>query len=198
MDHRKMAVAVDITDYSEIAAEVKEVAVKESIDLSRTIETPDNTYVCLYWDWIDWDMPEVESLMKKLKGIRHAVISIDQEESVFKDISVSDKNGCDEEFYNILSLEQNICFWNEGEVLSHRRDYVPISRKRLIALLQSYIMNDQNENHFETATMYRSLNNAGFADYEIEELGFGYCIPEEKEDAVEAFEFGDFYPEETE
>ena len=173
----KVALAVDAVDYWIIAEDVDKIDGITAIDLRKSVVTPDNTYLCAYWDDIYWDMEAVRPLLRKLESFRHALITISEEGEIWKDIEDSDSRGTDEEFYEVLSWNADICFWEDGAVLAPERSYVPISRERLIQLLQSYVANDA-DGMCETSQLFDALVSAGFSDREIDSLGFGYCIPD--------------------
>lgn len=51
--------------------------------------------------------------------------------------------------------------------------------ERLLSIFRSYVDADCNA-AAETDYVYTALTSAGCADEEIEELGFGFVIPEER------------------
>ena len=149
-------------------------------------ETPDNTYRCIYWDEIVWNIaPEISALLNCLEDIRHSLITINKDDGrIEHDVLTSDEWGTDEEFYEVLTWSADICFWDEHGVLTpicpwHKgyKHYVPVSRERIVGILQSYIENDLAAT--ETGYVYDALQNAGASHDEIRALGLGYCIPED-------------------
>ena len=180
----KAALAVDIVDLWIISNELEKIEEIQPADLKTSVETPDNTYICAYWDCIYWDMDAVKLLLRKLESFRHALVTISEDGEIWKDIEDSDSRGTDEEFNELLSWTADICFWNDGEPLSpvcpyteRFSHYMPISRERAIQILVRYIENDLNA--AETSYIYDALTIAGASHKEINALGFGYCIPKE-------------------
>ena len=180
----KVALAVDAVDYWIIEKDIDAIENITKADLHESVVTPDNTYLCVYWDDICWDMMQVRPLLKKLESFRHALITISEEGEIWKDIEESDSRGTDEEFQEVLSWNADICFWDNGAPLSpvcpyspKFSYYMPISRERVIQILSQYVDNDLNAT--ETGYIYDALTLAGATHNEIEALGFGYCISEE-------------------
>lgn len=174
----KVALVVDANDYGKIAAEVKTIADLVKIDCSKTVETPDNKYICLYWDSICWGMPETIPLVVKLEFMRHSLIAISEDGEIWTDIETCDENGTDEEFHEILSWDADILCWEFGEgmfPLSARND-VPMTRDRAIHLLKSYLAWDL-EGIGSESVFYDNLIAIGFSESDIEVLGYGCCIP---------------------
>lgn len=175
--YSKVAVAVDRDDYDFIRNEVDNIWNQA---LCASMETPDNTYIVTYWEWVEWYGKAVDDLNDKLSSIRHATILISEDGRVETDIAESDDRGIDEEFSEILSWTADICFWHDGEPLAPRDEYIPMTRKRMKRLLESCL--EQLAEGADPDTLYMMLVDAGFTDEEIDTFGFGYCIPEEKED----------------
>lgn len=188
MKEYKICLAVDAHDYATIAAEVKEVAVAaHGIDFSDTVTTPDAEYVILYWDCINWDMPEVSALKERLSDMRHALITVDEEDNIVKDFKSWDDRGTDEEFDEILAVRSDILYWEFGKSdmtpLAKEAEFVtPIPRERLIQLLKDYMSWDIY-GIGNGAVFYDNLIGIGFSHEEIKALGYGCVIPEDEEEA---------------
>ena len=176
----KVALAIDITHYSKIKNALKDIVEDFGLDLSRTLRTPDNTYLCLYWECIEWyHIPEVKPLMEKLRTMRHSLVIYDYIEKTYtQDISDSDDLGCDEEFFELVNIDANLSFWWEDVPLARDGEYLPIGRTRLIELFRTYISNDYAKMSKPSA-LYEALDNAGLDNEEIEALGFGFCLPDD-------------------
>lgn len=74
-------------------------------------ETPDETYVLLYDDWIEWYdyYSGVKFIMDFLSTHRHTFIEIGESDGdITCDIKTSDGEGDDEEFKEIISFERKI------------------------------------------------------------------------------------------
>lgn len=178
----KVALAIDGADYEFLKDEVDAINDLTAIDIKRSVTTPDNTYVCVYWDCICWDNKQVRPLLAKLETIRHALITISEEGELWSDIETCDERGTDEEFCQILSWTSDICFWEEGAALTpvplyfpYRKCCVPLSRERALQILCRYVENDLRASA-ESEYIYNALSNAGATEEEITDLGFGFCI----------------------
>lgn len=66
----KVALAVDAVDYWIIEKDIDAIENITKADLHESVVTPDNTYLCVYWDDICWDMMQVRPLLKKLESFR--------------------------------------------------------------------------------------------------------------------------------
>ena len=189
MKSYKVALVVDENDYEVIFKDVEAIKAVTPIDVSKKIETPDSVYLCFYWEDIYWDMLVVTPLLEKLEAIRHALITVDEETQVWKDINVSDANGIDEEFSDLLGCEVSILLGFDKDPLDitwlstpRYGGFVPVSRERALQILHSYVNNDLQA--AESWYVYEALSNAGATDKEIEALGFGCCIPETDEEVT--------------
>ncbi len=54
--------------------------------------------------------------------------------------------------------------------------------QRAIELLRKCIYDIEEREHYEDKLTYQALENIGFTDDEMKELGFGYLLKNEKED----------------
>lgn len=153
---------------------------------SYDYESPDNTYRCVYWDEINWAVPAVFPLLKRLETLRHSLITVNKDEGrIERDVLTEDEWGVDEEFEEVLSYSTDIMFWDEEGFLTPVYPYsprcehhIPISRDRVIRILSEYVTNDYSAT--ESGYIYDALSMAGASNHEIEALGFGYCIPDEE------------------
>ena len=167
----KVGLCVDAFDVPLIQENLDEIYKNvSSFDAHAFKSTPDNTYEVFYWEYVKWDLEPVRPLLKKLEGIRHSLITVSEEGEIWTDVLVSDSRGCDEEFYEVLSWNADICFWDNTPVNT------VISKDRLAALLKSYITQDF-EGMSETSCLRDAFDAAGFKEHEIEALGFGFCLP---------------------
>lgn len=107
MQNYKVALVLDSSYYHHVAEEIKTLTEVYPIDTSLTLDTPDNQYISLIWDSVPWDIPEAMPLREKLKSLRHALITIDEDFSIERDVKPSDQWGIDEVFEDILTLECN-------------------------------------------------------------------------------------------
>lgn len=176
----KVALAVDANDYDVIASEIKTISEMVSkIDRSEAVKTPDNEYSVLYWNDISWDAPEIAPLLRKLEGIRHALVTIDEDKDIVEDFVPEDSRGVDEEFNELLAVEASMLYWPYGEgltpLVAENSDDVPISRSRLVQLLKDYMSWDLNGIGSDRI-FYDNLIGIGFSHDEIIALGFGFCI----------------------
>lgn len=175
----RVALALDRDYIRDLDDELKAVFAVKEPDLIRSAVTPDNVYTCFYWDVIPWDAPEVAPLLRKLESVRHALVTVDEDGEVWKDTADCDAWGCDEEFNELLTPDTGIIFRCDDSPLAPQEDFVPISKKRLITLLQSYVFNDY-DGMCETFLLREALSDAGFSEEEIRSLGFGFCLSEEE------------------
>lgn len=81
----------------------------------RTIETPDGDYKILLWDWkSDMRMNDAYNhLLNSIECIRHALIEITEDGSIWRDVETEDADGCDEIFEEILGWKADIVLWND-------------------------------------------------------------------------------------
>ena len=173
--YSKVALAVDSVDWEEVKPYVEPILWSANV-LQQV--SPDNTYICVYWDYIVWEGQIHRDILKKIENMRHAFIQITEEGEIWQDIETCDDRGCDEEFYQMLSWHADICFWEEGWTLLPSGDCLQISQERLFDILKAYVSNDAEAT--EPSYVYDALTFAGCEPEEIEALGFGYVIPEEE------------------
>lgn len=179
----KVAIAIDKDFWPEVEPFIKDIP--EGYE-SYERETPDNTYLCIYWDEIAWDRPETRPLQNVLENIRHSMIVINKDlGKIESDVLTDDEWGCDGEFYEILSWSADISFWEAGSSLSPIYPYsprcghcIPVSKDRIVRILSEYVTNDLSAT--EDGYIYDALSLAGASHEEMEALGFGYCIPEDE------------------
>ena len=183
MSYSKAALAIDIEDLNVVESALEEVRKTDPCTLMTKRATPDNTYVCFYWEFVDAEKESFRSLKEAVKAIRHSLMIMDKDSGdshVESSVMTSDSRGCDEEFYEMLHPINSISFFIEDEPLDNEEYYVPISRQRLINAFRTYVSNDYDA-AADTAYVYQALTEAGLYDEEIEALGFGYVMPEEEE-----------------
>lgn len=69
-------------------------------DVTRTIETPDETYIVYYWHWTPMPFDT-----KILEGKRHALLTYSDDDYCEYDFVDTDSRGCDEEFNCIFGWQ---------------------------------------------------------------------------------------------
>ena len=120
MKESKIALAINAGDVDVIAEDIKRIAAANrwfsQKPVKLTEETPDERYIIFYWDYVLWEGDAVTSLLKKLEGIRHALCQITEDGEVWKDISISDGRGVDEEFSELLDIKSDIHVWGDKPI----------------------------------------------------------------------------------
>ena len=74
----------------------------------KKIETPDEVYNVFSWSWIDYDTPKMKEFLDCLSKIRHSMVIVFEDGSLFTDNKTDDDYGCDEEFYELLTPKISI------------------------------------------------------------------------------------------
>ena len=177
----KVALAIDLEFWPKVEPFLRDIP--EGYEVYDR-ETPDNTYRCVYWDDVSWNMPYTRPLLTCLEGIRHSLITINTDDGrIESDVLTEDDWGSDEEFYEVLSWSADISFWEAGQSLAPVYPYtsssghrIPISKDRMLRILTEYVCNDLAA--ASLGYIYDALSCAGASHEEIEALGFGYCIEE--------------------
>jgi len=180
----KVAIAIDKRDWGRIESYIDKITGScQQAPFMTEKTTPDNTYLCIYWDWLVWNKtlwPSVdEYLLKMLKNIRHSVICIFENDDIYVDVLTEDERGCDEVFEDILFWSGEISFYDTEDVLAEEGSCPLLSRERILDLFVSYVSRDAEAT--ELSYIYDALSFAGADDDEIRKLGFGYVIPEKEE-----------------
>ena len=170
--HYKIAVALDEYDFMNLKEKLDKAP---KPDLIKTMETPENIYRIVYWEDAVWDYNALE-FIEAIKEVRHAVFSIPEHGEIWSDIQPSDARGTDEVFHEILFWTVDICMRDDMSPLAPEKEYIPMSRERVIDLFKAYVSADY-ESSEEVEYVYTTLKNAGCTDEEIRALGFGHCIP---------------------
>ena len=92
----------DFNDLESLLAEQKLKPAKEIFGKIGRFKTPDETYVCMYSDWMKWDpdnIPEIGVIKDMMRSLRHSFIRIgDEVGDVEVDCESEDYRGVDEEF----------------------------------------------------------------------------------------------------
>lgn len=141
-------------------------------DTRKTVNTPDELYLVFYWDMVPWYGDDVDALCHKLECVRHCLITISEEGDIFKNVETCDKDGCDEEFEEILSWDANIFVWDNLPVDQQ------ISEKRLKEILGRIA--DLTTEGSETAAAIALLKDAGMTNREISACGLSWLIEDEE------------------
>ena len=163
----KAALGIDGIDYPKIKKDIQTL----KPDKIRTVNTPDNTYLLFYWDYVDWSGEKVDALMEHVDNIRHSFIRISEEGEVVQDNKVLDNNGCDEEFWELLAPHGEICVWgDESDVLG-----LSVQESRLLAILQDIIGEEVSRSGYDSAR--KLLNHVGVSVAEAKDLGLDYLFP---------------------
>lgn len=86
-------------------------------DMLRHVKTPDNTYFLYCWEWREANENDRDTdayaFFSRVENIRHSILHITEDNEVFRDISTSDKWGCDEEFEEILGVTILPNIWSD-------------------------------------------------------------------------------------
>ena len=103
------ALAVDRDVWTGIEANLTE---RHSV---KKAKTPDNEYMIIRWEDYCGELEgsDIEFASKRVENIRHAMVVI-SDEGINSSIKVSDENGIDEDFYDILGWDANIYLWGES------------------------------------------------------------------------------------
>lgn len=112
--YKDIAVALWKPDYEKIKEKYAEL-VKQASAIHKE-ETPDETYIILYWQ--QWDAQpgkdsKMDTFFEEIRDIRHSILTIAEDGNILKDVETCDSNGCDEEFEEILNWKADICIWGE-------------------------------------------------------------------------------------
>lgn len=95
-------------------------------DEIKKLETPDNDYLFFHWTFVFWSdywnvfgndadkSSSLNQLRRKLYDIRHSLVEITEDGTVFRDVVESDSHGIDEEFSEIMDPQTRIYVWNAG------------------------------------------------------------------------------------
>ena len=105
------AVAMWQPDYEELKENFADFFL--SCDKKKKVETPDETYVVLYWDYIDSAHHDLQLLKACLKKRRHAILEIREDGEIIGDTETDDWRGCDGEFDEILGWSAKIDIWGD-------------------------------------------------------------------------------------
>lgn len=169
-EYSKVGLVIDMDDYDMVAGEIRSITKDTALSFAKLIETPDNTYLCMYWEFIQWDAL-ARPLMGRLEHIRHTLVTVDADTGeVHKEYLESDDRGCDEEFRYLLHPNTDIMIWESDIPLAGGKEFLPLGRNRLIQLFKSYISNDY-EGMASIRDLHEALDAAGFDSEEIEALG---------------------------
>ena len=119
MQDIKAAIAVDKITLQELKDHGCEqlIANREKQNMIRQVETPDDTYIIMYWDWENPDDERDQwiKMLTYLEHRRHARIEITEDGDIFTDIETEDEFGCDEVFNEILGWKAEICLWQNTD-----------------------------------------------------------------------------------
>lgn len=110
----EVAIVLWKPDYKEMIKKAPQ-DIKEQIKNCFTIgefETPDETYVCMYHDWIKW-FPEVDAGQEYIKNFldshRHSFVRLGEDtDDTETDNIAHDSRGSDEEFYELIYPHRSI------------------------------------------------------------------------------------------
>lgn len=118
MQDKKIAIAVNRQTFDEIVERFTEITTdRTNRNMLRRIETPDDLYVIMYWDWENPDNDYTDNIwndmLRFLEHRRHSRVEIDENGNIFADIETDDEFGCDEVFNEILGWKAEICLWQD-------------------------------------------------------------------------------------
>lgn len=173
----KVAVCVDKEDYGAISQSIEKICETGRYDRLIEKKTPDCTYVCVYWDYINWPFAQGSyELEEAIQHIRHAFVKVNLDSGVIgTDVDPEDERGYDEEFYEMLGFKTDITFWDPEYVLTAEKDECPVPKEKILRVLRDYVAFDLEAT--ETWYIYDMLGRCGCSDEEIKDLGFEWCLP---------------------
>lgn len=178
MDRKTVAIALTKRDYHSLRRFFNRI--KPGPDAVRMAENPDrDVYVVLYWDYHPWDALDyqgtetpVSDLLKKLKRIRHAYITIAEDGTVFNDVEPEDDRGCDEFFYDILSWSTKIVMpdCHVPILVASKGNDCSLGAERVRDIFAEYLAQDAERSDW--SCVMEMLQNIA-SEEEIKALGFG-------------------------
>lgn len=161
----EVALAIDARDVDVLIKDINKIGgYKEYLE-----ETPDDTYVIYHWDYIQWDSDDVESLLRKLESMRHALVTISEDFEIWRDIETSDQWGTDEQFYELLDITAKIKIWGDSETLEDKHES-PIRQVYNI----EWAVDDEKDMSFlpEKVFIPGDVEEDDIADYLSDRYGF--------------------------
>lgn len=173
MIYRTFAVAIDEKDEKKFHALARRLP--SYYEDRRVIKTPDNNYVCFYWEMAPWDdeSREYTNFMAFISSIRHCWISMDEYGAFDTDVNTEDEDGCDEYFNDLISWHFEVLTPDENLPKMVSSGDCPLKAERVSEILLAFAHHEQDTAGREYVKNVLK-NSCGCTDEELYALGLGY------------------------